>query len=107
MKYFLDENQALRAIENDGSQDFLITEEWKKITDAEADEIRNNCLTYEQTTAQKVQEANAFLKATDWVEPFIIAHKMGIEGYLLSADSNKLIIDAQRNEARNFLRANS
>jgi len=53
-------------------------------------------------TAKKVQEANTFLKATDWVEPLIIAHKMGVDGYVLSPDSNRLLIDAQRDEARAF-----
>lgn len=88
---------------------------WRSV-DSEADVIVGEVFSLEvpiltetpmQITAQKVQEANAFLKSTDWVEPLIIAHKLGLEGYVLSPDSNKLLIDAQRDEARAFVRANS
>lgn len=48
MRHFLDENKTLRAIEPDGSQDFLITEGWKELTVEEAEAIRNPPLTPEQ-----------------------------------------------------------
>lgn len=69
--------------------------------------VEDSSLKLAYDIAQKMQEANAFLKSTDWVEPLIIAHKLGLDGYVLSPDSNKLLIDAQRDEARAFVRANS
>lgn len=69
--------------------------------------VEDSSLKLAYDIAQKVQEANAFLASTDWVEPLIIAHKLGLDGYVLSPDSNKLLIDAQRDEARAFVRANS
>lgn len=41
MKHFLDENGALYAIEDDGSQDFLIQPDWKPATDDEIKEVQN------------------------------------------------------------------
>lgn len=55
-----------------------------------------------QIVAVKIQEANSYLASTDWVEPYLLRHELGIE--VLDADSNKLIIKAKRDEARAFLK---
>lgn len=54
MKYFLDENQTLRAIEEDGCQDFLIKNVWVSITNLEADLIRNPPKTLIESRAIKL-----------------------------------------------------
>lgn len=49
MKHFIDTNGILRALEDDGSQDFLIMEGWsKELTDEEVDAIINPVKTAEQ-----------------------------------------------------------
>lgn len=40
MRYFLDADGVLRALEADGSQDFLITDKWIELTLQEADKMR-------------------------------------------------------------------
>lgn len=55
-----------------------------------------------QIVAVKIQEANSYLASTDWVEPYLLRHELGIE--VLDADSNKLIIKAKRDEARALLK---
>ena len=55
---------------------------------------------YEQE--QKVMECTAYLAATDWVEPYLIRHELGLE--LLAADSEKFVIKQKRDEAKAFLK---
>lgn len=45
--------------------------------------------------------ANKYLLSTDWVEPYLIKHYIGIEP--LPEDSNKFIIEQKRKEARDIV----
>lgn len=44
-----------------------------------------------------------YLASTDWVEPYLIKHYMGIE--LLPPQSNKFVIEQKRKEARDAINA--
>jgi hypothetical protein len=57
--------------------------------------------TPEQLAEQAKAEAQAYLLSTDWVEPFLIKHDLGIA--ILPEDSNKLVIAKKRDEARELL----
>lgn len=97
MKHYLSDNKTLVALEQDGSQDFLITPQWKELTDEEAEAIRNPPLTDEQITAQKVQEALAFLASTDFKD---------LPRYTPKEGEDMGSLYAKRDEARAFVRAN-
>lgn len=45
-----------------------------------------------------IEKAKAYLSLTDWVEPYIIKHRLGLD--VLPADSNKLTINKLRDKAR-------
>jgi len=49
--------------------------------------------------------AEVFLRETDWVEPYILRNDLGLE--VLPSDSNKLVINIQRNEKKLFIKNNS
>ena len=70
------------------------------ITDAQLAELL--APTPEQLVEQAKAEAQAYLLSTDWVEPFLIKHELGIA--ILSEDSNKLVIAKKREEARELLK---
>lgn len=57
-------------------------------------------LAYEQE--QKIAECTAYLAMTDWVEPYLIRHELGLE--ILAADSEKLVIKGKRADAKVFLK---
>lgn len=54
---------------------------------------------------ERKEIANKYLASTDWVEPYLIKHYMGIE--LLPPESNKFIIEQKRKEARDAINAQS
>ena len=56
---------------------------------------------YEQE--QKVMECMTYLSSTDWVEPYLIRHELGLE--ILAADSEKFVIKQKRIEAKAFLKS--
>ena len=56
---------------------------------------------YEQE--QKVMECTTYLASTDWVEPYLIRHELGLE--ILAADSEKFVIKQKRDEAKTFLKS--
>lgn len=58
--------------------------------------------TPEQLAEQAKAEAHAYLARTDWVEPYLIKHYIGLE--LLPLDSNKFVIEQNRKEARELLK---
>ena len=58
-------------------------------------------LAYEQE--QKIAECTTYLAMTDWVEPYLIRHELGLE--VLAADSEKLVIKGKRAEAKAFLKS--
>lgn len=50
----------------------------------------------------KIQEANQYLKDTDWVESFKIRHDLGLD--IIAENSSKWLILTQREEYRMFLK---
>lgn len=63
MKHYIDENGTLRGLEEDGSQDFLITPQWLSITDAEAESIRNPPMTQEQAVRHFKAYTNQYIQS--------------------------------------------
>lgn len=51
MKYYRDSENKVRAIESDGSQDFLIKSDWTELSMSEIDEVLNPTLTPEEQVA--------------------------------------------------------
>lgn len=60
--------------------------------------------TAEQILDEKVAEAKAYIAITDWVEPYILRHELGL--FVLPNDSNKLVIKSMRDEKIEFIRKN-
>ena len=58
----------------------------------------------EQEKQAKLQECDAYLKNTDWVEPYLLKHYTGLE--LLNENSYKFEIERLRKEAIQFIRDN-
>lgn len=58
-------------------------------------------LAYEQE--QKIAECTTYLAMTDWVEPYLIRHELGLE--ILAANSEKFAIKQKRDEAKAFLKS--
>ena len=63
MKYYLDENSVLRALESDRSQDFLIKDTWVALTDAEAMALQNTPMTIDQAIAHFKAYTNQYIQA--------------------------------------------
>ena len=88
----------------DGNRDYEDYKLWLKegnipeseFTDEELNQIELN---------KKLQEANQYLKDTDWVEPYLIKHYTGLE--LLNESSHKFEIERLRKEAVDFIRSNT
>ena len=95
MKYFINKNKEIFGFELDGSQDHLITpdmveislEEIEAINKAKEDEYKNS-------VEYKIQEANQYLKDTDWVNSYKIRHDLGLE--LIPEESSKWKVIKQR-----------
>lgn len=64
--------------------------------------------TVEEIAKQELQsqiiDAKEYISMTDWVEPYILRHELGLS--ILPDDSNKLIIKSMRNEKIEFIRVN-
>lgn len=95
MKYYKINNE-IRAIES--GQEFLIQEDWIKITEDEALATTNPPKTAEQILAEQVQEYKLFLDKTD---------KKVLPDYEFKEGDNTLewYIE-ERSKARAFIRAN-
>lgn len=57
---------------------------------------------YSQELIKKTNEANAYLKNTDWVETYKLRHDLGLE--LISEKSSKWVIINKREEYKLFLK---
>ena len=66
MKYYFDPEVGVRAFELDGSQDFLITDAMRPLTDEEIKIHVNPVLTEEEIQKRKNFEAREYLASTDW-----------------------------------------
>lgn len=102
-KFYRDNKGAIWEYEADGSQDHLIGDKIA-LTDDEAIEHIAPTKKAEEIIPLETIKALTYLNSTDWVEPFILRHELGIN--VLPEDSNKLAIHAKREETRAFLRAN-
>lgn len=71
-------------------------------------EYIDNKLVVVEDTKTKLEkqsiEADAYLKSTDWIEPYIIKHELKIE--LIKEDSSKWQIINKRAECKAFLKVN-
>lgn len=105
MKYYINKNKEIFGFELDGSQDHLITEdmveisleEIKTISKAKEDEYKNS-------VEFKINEANQYLKDTDWVKDYKTRHDLGLE--LIPEDSSKWLVISKRAEYIEFLKDN-
>jgi len=64
MKYFLDENDKIRGVEED--QNFLVQPEWKELTEEEALKKAKPCLSEKELKKSIRAERNYLLSESDW-----------------------------------------
>lgn len=103
MKYFTDKNKKLHGFELDGSQDHLVTEDMIEISLEEIKAINQTKEDqFKQSLEYKINEANQYLKDTDWVNDYRLRHDLGLE--LISEDSSKWVIINKREEYILFLK---
>lgn len=103
MKYYINKNEEIFGFESDGSQDFLITSDMKKISLEEANAINQSKEDeHKQSLEYKINEANQYLKVTDWVNNYKIRHDLGLE--TIPENSSKWLIINEREEYINFLK---
>lgn len=57
-----------------------------------------------QELQSQIADAKEYIAMTDWVEPYILRHELGLS--ILPDDSNKLIIKSMRNKKIEFIRVN-
>lgn len=103
MKYYIDGNNNLHGLETDGSQDHLITvdmtpielEEIQAINQAKEDEFK-------QSLEYKINEANQYLKDTDWISAYKLRHDLGLE--VIQESSSKWEVINKREEYILFLK---
>lgn len=103
MKYYINTNKVIFGFELDGSQDHLITDDMTPITLEEIQVINKTKEDeYKATIEYKINEANSYLKETDWVEAYKIRHDLGLE--LIPKDSFKWEVLNKREEYKLFLK---
>lgn len=103
MKYYINTNKEIFGFELDGSQDYLITDDMTPITLEEIQVINKTKEDeYKATIEYKINEANSYLKETDWVEAYKIRHDLGLE--LIPEDSSKWEVLNKREEYKLFLK---
>lgn len=103
MKYYINTNKEIFGFELDGSQDHLITDDMTPITLEEIQVINKTKEDeYKATIEYKINEANSYLKETDWVEACKIRHDLGLE--LIPEDSSKWEVLNKREEYKLFLK---
>ena len=103
MKYYINTNKEIFGFELDGSQDHLITDDMTPITLEEIQAINKAKEDeYKVTIEYKINEANSYLKETDWVESYKIRHDLGLE--LIPEDSSKWEVLNKREKYKLFLK---
>lgn len=103
MKYYINKNNEIFGFEQDRSQDFLITEDMRVISLEEIkaiDKAKED--QFKQSLEYKINEANQYLKDTDWVSDYKTRHDLGLE--LIPESSSKWIIINKREEYILFLK---
>lgn len=58
--------------------------------------VTKDLRTPEQILQEEIQSCYTYLRQTDWVEPYIIRHEMGLD--ILVPESNKLAIKSERDK---------
>lgn len=95
MKHYINTNKEIFGFELDGSQDFLITKDMTPIAVEEIQAINKAKEDkYKTTLEYKINEANQYLKDTDWVSTYNIRHDLGLE--IIPNDSSKWEVINQR-----------
>jgi hypothetical protein len=103
MKYYINKNKEIFAFELDGSQDHLITEDMSLISLEEIEAINKAKQDeYMNSLEYKLNEANSYLTATDWVEAYKLRNDLGLE--LIPEDSSKWEVINKREEYIEFLK---
>lgn len=103
MKHYINKNKQIFGFDLDGSQDHLITEDMVKISLEEIQTINQAKEDeYKSTPEYKTNEANQYLKDTDWANDYKIRHDLGLE--IISELSSKWIIINKRSEYINYLK---
>lgn len=103
MKHYINKNKEIFGFELDGSQDDLITEDMKLISIEEIEAINKAKEDeYKQTIEYKINEADSYLKQTDWVNAYKLRHDLGLE--LIPEDSSKWEVINKREEYIEFLK---
>ena len=103
MKHYINKNKEIFGFELDGSQDHLITEDMKPISLEEIEAINKAKEDeYKNSNEYRIQEANQYLKDTDWVSSYKIRHDLGLE--LIPEDSSKWEVLNKREEYKLFLK---
>lgn len=103
MKYYINKNKEIFGFNLDGSQDFLITEDMKPISLEEIEVINQTKEDqFKQSLEYKINEANQYLKDTDWVNAYKLRHDLGLE--VIPEDSSKWVIINKREEYILFLK---
>lgn len=103
MKYYIDKNKKIFGFEADGSQDHLVTEDMIEISLEEIQAINQAKEDeFKQSLEYKINEANQYLKDTDWVNTYKIRHDLGLD--LISEDSSNWLIIKKREEYIAFLK---
>lgn len=103
MKYYIDTNKNIYGFDLDGSQDHLVTKDMNPISLDEIQAINKEKENkYKKTLEYKINEANQYLKDTDWVNTYKIRHDLGLE--IILEDSSKWLIIKQREEYIIFLK---
>ena len=103
MKHYINKNKEFFGFELDGSLDHLITEDMKPISLEEIEAINKAKEDeYKNSNEYRIQEANQYLKDTDWVNSYKIRHDLGLE--LIPEDSSKWLVINKRAEYIAFLK---
>ena len=103
MKYYINNNKEIFGFELDGSQDHLITSDMSPVTLEEIQAINQaREVEVKQSLEYKINEANQYLKDTDWVNSYKIRHDLGLE--IIPEDSSKWLVIAKREEYKLFLK---
>lgn len=103
MKHYINKNKEIFGFELDGSQDHLITEDMLEVSLDEIEAINQAKEDeFKQSLEYKINEANQYLKNTDWVSVYKLRHDLGLE--VIPESSSKWLIINKREEYIVFLK---
>lgn len=84
--------------------DYVIFENLEKVSQNKVDEalLLKEQKEKEILNQNKINEADKYLKNTDWIETYKLRHELGLE--IIPEDSSKLEVIAKREEYKLFLK---